>query len=194
MRHGSRVPGQKPWWEPYLHGTAFLLCSPYTLMCMTYKLAYKSLDHALTKRRDKMANTARPLSRKRRALPTMTANRTPLGDSNGSIGLFNRLPRELRDLIYAEVLGNDVVRIWWDWERYAHFDSADPSVKSRYTLSRSNVSFLGTCRQIYIEAIGVLYRTNTFGFAWGVRDIELLGYFFRTICSHRLASITSVRI
>lgn len=105
MRHGSRVPGQKPWWEPYLHGTAILLCSPYTLMCMTYKLAYKSLDHALTKRRDKMANTARPLSRKRQALPTMTANRTPLGDSNGSIGLFNRLPRELRDLIYAEVLG-----------------------------------------------------------------------------------------
>jgi hypothetical protein len=165
-------------------------------MCMTCKLAYKPLDRALTKRQDKIANTATPLPCKRRAFSTTTMDGTPLGDSKGSIGLFHRLPRELRDLIYAEVLGNDVVHIWWscDRERYAHFDSADPSVKSRYTLSRSKVSFLRTCRQIYIEAIGVLYTTNTFGFAWGVTYLEPHGYFFHTIRLHRLASITSVRI
>ena len=99
-------------------------------------------------------------------------------------------------MIYGELLGNDLVRLFWVYgERiYVHFDRSDQSVNYMDLKPKSKVSFLRTCRQIYVEAMEVLYTTNTFGFEFNMHNLEPYCHFFRTIRPHRLASITSLRI
>ncbi|CAD6569590.1 MAG: hypothetical protein ASARMPRED_002958 [Alectoria sarmentosa] len=116
-------------------------------------------------------------------------------------GLFDRLPFEIRRLIYVYALGGDLLHLThtvvskeiphhagqWSRSYFHHYHTAgDPSPKHRLCL-------LKTCRQMYIEASEVLYGTNTFGII-GTHNLSLFCEFSRTIRKDRLDSITSVYI
>ena len=107
------------------------------------------------------------------------------------MGLFNRLPRELRDMVYEQVFGNDFVYLSWfqPHRGSGFFGTADRSAHRR----KGNVAFLRTCRNVYVEAIRVLYSTNTFGFGFNMHTNTPHG-FFLAISSQHLAIITSVYI
>lgn len=106
------------------------------------------------------------------------------------MGLFNRLPRELRDMVYQEVLGNDFLFLSWFQPRggNGYFAIADRSARSK-----GKFALLKTCRNIYVEAIPILYSSNTFGFAFNMHTNTPHG-FFHAIPSQYLATITSIYI
>lgn len=116
--------------------------------------------------------------------------------------LLTRLPLELRLQIYTYVLGNQTIHIATkstptDPPHYCHFTHIlcpEPFDKTRLmpcydlghyeviarqpvppkpTYSRNTLGLVKTCRQIYTEAMPLLYSTNTF-------DIEA-DYSFRTL-------------
>ena len=111
------------------------------------------------------------------------------------MGLFNRLPRELRDMVYEEVLGNDCVHLSWiqEHKRFVYYDSANGSVIYAGYRRKSKVALLRTCRSVYVEAIRVLYSTNTFGFDFNRHTNTSYG-FFHAVPPQRVAIITSIHI
>jgi hypothetical protein len=62
-------------------------------------------------------------------------------------------------------------------------DCLDPS-----PLSRANLGLLQTCRQIYTEAVDLLYSENTFDFA----TAESFNSFAKTVLPRRLAVTTAL--
>ena len=52
------------------------------------------------------------------------------------------------------------------------------------------IGILGTCRQVYTEAVEILYNTNTFS----VNNLWTLIDFSRAIPTHRLAAVTRLQI
>jgi len=155
------------------------------------RLGFRHGFDKMENRRKFYASMPKPLPRKRRTLSTYTE-----GATISRTGLFGRLPYELRRMIYVCILGNDLVRVTcvWGKKRFGHFDSNDLAYTFDRTRSKSKVALLKTCRQIYIEAMEVLYTTNTFGFSFNKNNLEPHGYFPSTIRPSRLASITSLRI
>ena len=133
----------------------------------------------------KRADTPKPFPQKRMDLSSTCLTRIP--ESEETMGLFNRLPRELRDMVYEEVLGNDLVYLSW-FQPYN-----DMSANLRRHRRKGKVAFLRTCRNIYLEAIRVLYSINTFGFDFNLFTNSPHG-FLSAIPSQRFAIITSLYI
>ena len=126
--------------------------------------------------------------------------------------LFTRLPPEIRAMIFAEALeGHSVFHIVSLYRRVGHVrcslahgtDIERRCIYNRHNffpifsdkvgdinLSNINLGLLQTCRQMYCEAIKLLYSTNTFDFA----HPENFTSFARTVRPQRLAAITSVQI
>lgn len=116
-------------------------------------------------------------------------------------GLFDRLPFEIRRLIYIYALGGDLLQLTqtsfskktgyhayqWSLPYFRHYLAAEEH-SPKYQLG-----LLMTCRQVYIEASPVLYSTNTFGII-GAHDLPLFCEFSQTIRKDRLDSITSMYI
>ena len=66
-----------------------------------------------------------------------------------------RLPLELREHVYRHAL--------------PHSLSSGSGEKKLIKWCSSDIGILGTCRQVNIEAMRVLYATNEFGFSWMLR-------------------------
>ena len=133
----------------------------------------------------KEADPPKPFLQKRMDLSKTCLARIP--GSEETMGLLNQLPRELRDMIYEEVLGNDLVYLSW----FQPFK--DRFANSRGHRLKGKAALLRTCRSVYVEAIRVLYSTNTFGFDFDMHTNTRYG-FFRAIPSQHLAIITSMYI
>jgi hypothetical protein len=129
---------------------------------------------------------------------------------------FAKLPVELRFKIYKFVLSYSIIHTLALRRRMAHAKCSankesdieraclpqdheyicrhpiwsDDEPWNPVTLSRADLALLRTCRQIYVEAINILYSSNTFDFA----TAESFNSFARTILSRRLAVITSLAI
>lgn len=148
----------------------------------------------LLKRRSRSSKTeSSPLPRERRALS--------VSQKVSNAGLFDRLPVEIRHMIYVYALGGNLLHLIrtatsneigyhaceWSQPYFHHYHTAGkPSPKYGLCL-------LKTCRQIYIEASPVVYSTNTFGF-WGAHSLSMFCEFSRTIRKDRLDSIASIYI
>lgn len=126
---------------------------------------------------------------------------------------FLSLPVEIREQIYAEVLGNDTIHITQLPNRLGHIrcnssllsplqDRSScnrecfPTTTGIHTYRRgtfldhnatseNSLALLQTCRQTYNEASWMLYETNTFEF----NHPQSLVFLARTLRSSRLASI-----
>lgn len=132
------------------------------------------------------ADSPNPCPQNRMDLSATCLARIP--GSENSMGLFDRLPRELRDMIYEEVLGNQFLYISWFQPRRGngYFGIADRSARRN-----GKLALLKTCRDIYIEAIPIFYSTNTFAFGFNMRTNTPLG-FFHAIPPQYLGIITSI--
>ena len=125
------------------------------------------------------------------------------GSMNQSCMLLQRLPLELRLIIFSHVIGNDQFRIITiPWKLVAA-----PDIEGNVSMTRDHISsffgrspnqrrgfssgnaLLQTCRQIYQEAIDVLYATNTFVFL----DFPTFETFAKTILPARLNAIRSLQ-
>ena len=113
--------------------------------------------------------------------------------------LYDILPLELRQEIYAYVLGRDMFRlISVPWKvttaadifgnvsmTQAHFDP-----KRAKSKQSRGIALLQTCRQIYNESVDLLYSTNTFV----VHDFATMTTFAKSIPVHHFNTIRSLRI
>lgn len=127
---------------------------------------------------------------------------------NTSSHLLARLPLELRRQIYAYVLGNQVVHILLTPTRIAHVCCASPTHTdfSRTCYPRARqlfvpepvpippsdiaIGLLLSCRQIYAEALPILYSLNTFDFD----DLSAFNLFAKNISPSGLSSIKSLHL
>ena len=145
----------------------------------------------------------KPLPRKRRALSTTSSRRTLPSRSQ----LLNRLPLEIRFEIYRYVLGDNLLHLVQGKKQISHVRcraasvpdyarSCRPSAASTAarlfpgSTSNGNLALLQTCRQVYQEAIDLLYSTNVFD----LDDPRTLFYLSRSIRPQRLASITKLHV
>ncbi|KAL8743659.1 MAG: hypothetical protein Q9190_004017 [Brigantiaea leucoxantha] len=120
--------------------------------------------------------------------------------------LLNRLPPELRRNIYIHLFGRNTIHIANLGKRLAHVrcnsDGRDPDRMcypaaqfynaQRYIvpISNGNIALLKTCRQIYVEAIDILYSSSTFDFD----RIRTLFDFIHSLRSQRLAAVQTMNI
>jgi hypothetical protein len=133
---------------------------------------------------------------------------------------FFRLPKELRDMIYAEVFGEPgVFHVFKLWRRMGYIKCPFAQCERRgcvncqlkdqvpWTLVKTETgylpypgshtqvsgilfSFLESCRRVYTEGIEFIYARNTFDFA----NPEAFLSFASTIPAGRLATIRSLQI
>lgn len=176
--------------------------------------------------------------------PKLSESRRHLSTSSISpvvqtCALLTKLPLELREMIFQEVLGNSQIHIlslpkrmghitcqsqdrdhrrlcfpprertdprvlypWFDGQHnlypYGHGDQGQVAIWAPpacdfyrdFDLSHSRLPLLQSCRQIYSEAINLLYTKNTFDFA----HPRTLIWFTRTIVPERLALIASLQL
>ncbi len=139
----------------------------------------------------------KPLPRRRRTLST------PTGEAQfKNMGMFNRLPYELRYMIYVAAIGNRVLQIIHvpSQKRIGHVDYhlTDPkpilTVRTKPYPLTGKTSLLKTCRQIYVEAARVLYTTNTLTGLYYAHHWTQYTQFLPTVRTERLASIMSLYI
>lgn len=153
--------------------------------------------------RRKRANDPKKVSRRRRKLSTSTRFA-----SNVDCALLARLPIELRLEIYTYVLGGNLLHIFQVPRRLAHKSChATPSkgyvrsccpitqrnnVRKGYPgpFSSANIALLQTCRQIYLEAINVLYTTNIFD----IDHLQTLIYLSKSIPPQQFATISTLHV
>ena len=128
--------------------------------------------------------------------------------TNASSPLLCKLPLEIRRKIYAYALGQQVVHILLVPRRITHISctsptatdftrvccpDADPSRVPRHVPtppSKIAVALLRTCRQIYAEALPVLYESNTFD----TNDLSAFVFLAAAIPPKGLASIRSLHV
>uniref|UniRef100_A0A093UTM8 ABC transporter A family member 6 n=1 Tax=Talaromyces marneffei PM1 TaxID=1077442 RepID=A0A093UTM8_TALMA len=124
--------------------------------------------------------------------------------SQQTAGLLERLPIELRLLIYNEVLGHHRVHVVFEfglreyrtykrrehleWRWSGRVDGNPGPPNGMMGKIKLNFAILLTCRQIYSEAIDILYSTTTFLFA----TRQLLSSFPSLVLPHRFALISSI--
>ena len=153
--------------------------------------------------RRKRANDPKKVSRRRRKLSTSARFA-----SNVDCHLLRRLPIELRLEIYTYVLGGNLLHIFQVPKRLAHkcchttpskgyFRSCCPTtqrinVRKGYPgpFSSANTAILRTCRQIYLEAINVLYTTNIFD----IDHLQTLLYLSKSIPHQHFATISTLHV
>ncbi|KAI9876698.1 MAG: hypothetical protein M1830_005904 [Pleopsidium flavum] len=154
--------------------------------------------------KDRNARLPKPLCANRER--KLSVSYDPKLNLNSS--LLGRLSPELRLQIYGYVLGGNLIHLVLVRQRIAHVccTSSSPNdferdcceiirhsvVPRSLDLPRSaiSLSLLRSCRQIYNEAIRLLYSANTFD----VDDLSALLHFSRAILPQRLASITRLHI
>ena len=110
--------------------------------------------------------------------------------TTSNIGSLNYLPLEIRRMIYVAIMGERTLRV----RKLRNRLSID--FEPRDTPSYPRVAFLQSCRQIYLEASDVLYKTNTFLIYYDMGEKPLSGFleFSEQIPPGRLKSITRIRI
>lgn len=117
------------------------------------------------------------------------------------IGIFAKLPVEIRQMVFTYVLGGHIIDPIYEWlaARWIYHDCGTrgfvgPNLCACLGEDRKHrLALLQTCRQIYIEAIGLLYSTNSFGiYTYNVMDPIVC--FFRAIQPQRLAFITTIDV
>ncbi|MCJ1225166.1 hypothetical protein MMC12_001815 [Toensbergia leucococca] len=148
-------------------------------------------------------------------LPTMRRQLTGLGSPSPQslISPFlTKLPPEIRLQIYAYLLGDSVLHLVHLRHRLTHVRCASPAPLDApldaphvcypstgghhlYPIyiglnPRLEIAILRTCRQIYTEAMPVLYSTNTFD----MDNLDCLIYLSQTIRRTRLASIRTLNL
>ena len=135
------------------------------------------------------------------------------GSRNEKCMLLRKLPLELRLAIFSHVLGNDAFRLvtipwrviavpdiegnlsmtgkyfdankaWGDTELDSNNNAPEVFIRS------SRTAILTTCRQIYPEAVDLLYTTNTFI----LHDFSTLATFAKSIPPQRLNAIRSLTV
>ena len=125
------------------------------------------------------------LAERNRDLPrAFSPTRTPVSLSydsvqDNSVPLLSKLPIEIRRLVYAHALGNRLVHLIAITSKLAHFGCEGSSVSPRICVCRRSrhaarldqnspyssviaVNLLRANRQIYAEALPVLYSSNIF--------------------------------
>lgn len=130
--------------------------------------------------------------------------------SNVDCAFLSRLPIELRLEIYTLVLGGKLLHIVQLPRKLAHrscpsaneygyrtccqttlrTNVQNSAPKARESLSSAGTAILQSCRQIYMEAIDLLYNSNVFDFD----HLQTFVYFFKSIPSPRLATISTLHI
>ncbi|KAL8720475.1 MAG: hypothetical protein Q9225_002663 [Loekoesia sp. 1 TL-2023] len=134
--------------------------------------------------------------RKRRALSA-----TRLYDVQPKCAFLSRVPGEVRNIIYLLVLGNRRLGIHDRGPgplkgRIRH--SEIPPQQTGFTdtvsfLTTNKLAILQTCRQIYLEAVDILYTTNHFQML-RMQDMKVFTQFMQSISPTRLASITNLTL
>lgn len=134
---------------------------------------------------------------------------------NENCMLLRKLPLELRLEIFSHVLGNDAFRlISIPWrvvavpdlegnvsmaEKYDHFHNYNMPLLGPYMqldnapelfIRSSGTAILRTCRQIYLEAVDLLYTSNTFI----LHDFHTLVTFAKSVPPQRLNTIRKLKV
>ncbi|KAL8931076.1 MAG: hypothetical protein Q9208_000179 [Pyrenodesmia sp. 3 TL-2023] len=154
--------------------------------------------------RERLANTPKPLPAHRpRSLSTVA-----VGKANARCQFLSMLPLEIRQEIYKYVVGSKRIHIVRKGKHIAHIrckcleetdftrecrpgatGTHEGDSKISFT-SNGNVALLRTCRQIYTEAIEIMYSSNTFDFD----HQDLFLFFARSILPQRLARIRNLHL
>jgi len=128
--------------------------------------------------------------------------------TNASSPLLCKLPLEIRRKIYAYALGQQVIHILLVPHRITHICCTSPTVTDFTRVccphagtspvpqhvptppSKIPVALLRTCRQIYTEALPVLYGLNTFD----INDLSAFVFLAAAIPPKGLASMRSLHV
>ena len=152
------------------------------------------------------------LKRRNGAMPeALSSKRQPISlaydpTHDAAVPFLAKLPIEIRELIYTYALGNHLVHLLAEPRRITHFrcetsSVADPqrgchrqvpSSLEKAAPSNSTISanLLRTNRQIYAEALPVLYSCNKFD----VNDLGVFNIFANNISPAGLSSIRTVHL
>ncbi|KAL8781270.1 MAG: hypothetical protein Q9194_000465 [Teloschistes cf. exilis] len=144
--------------------------------------------------RDKPTKTAR--HRKRRALSTATTS-----EMQSSCAFLHQLPGEIRNAIYKQLLGNRRLSILGSFTSsnkngitHREISQAD---NGEFVLARhmhtTKLSILLTCRQIYTEAVAILYGTNCFHLH-GLSHLPDFNRFVQIIPHTRMSCIAELTV
>ena len=155
--------------------------------------------------KERMENAPKPLPEHRpRSLSLLSIPR-PLSPCH----FLAKLPLEIREEIYKYVVGGNLVHIVRKGDKLAHVRCAfdrpwDLFRECRRAAARTcyddvptlaftangNVALLRTCRQIYTEAVNIMYKHNSFDFD----HQDLFLFFSRSILPQRLAQIRRLEL
>ena len=119
---------------------------------------------------------------------------------DAAVPFLAKLPIEIRELVYTHALGNHLVHLLAVPRRITHFRCETSSVvdpqrachREKAPPSNSTISanILRTNRQIYAEALPVLYSCNRFD----VDDLSVFNIFANNISPAGLSSIRTVHL
>ncbi|KAL9005545.1 MAG: hypothetical protein Q9188_001706 [Gyalolechia gomerana] len=146
--------------------------------------------------RDSTASSRFGQRRTRRAL---SATRTLKSQSKCTF--LNKVPGEIRNVIYMLVLGDRCLAIYdrglGPWKSRVRHLEVPPS-QMGFTdpllfLPKNKLAILQTCRQLYVEAVDILYSTNHFQ-VLRMQDLKCFHQFMLSISPTRLASITDLTL
>jgi hypothetical protein len=168
----------------------------------------------LSSRRSCTEDPRKALKRRNKLLPkSLSQNRKAISlsytiDSWGTSPFLTKLPLELRQKIYRYALGDHLIHILLTPGRITHIRCTSPTppdlertccpsvlnhVTTQLTLippSEITALLLRTCRQIYTEALPLLYSTNAFDFD----DLSTFNIFAATMPRPGLAAIKTLHL
>ncbi|KAL8782303.1 MAG: hypothetical protein Q9213_005497 [Squamulea squamosa] len=156
----------------------YTACNPIYTAYKSRKPSFRQKQKAARRARERIDNAPKPLpTRRPRSLSSLPQNlqRESL--------LLSRLPLELRQEIYTYVIGGSLVHVLrkgkhlahvrckrqteTDFERYCRPHASYTCHSGMSTLgstANGNIALLRTCRQVYVEAVEIMYAQNTFEF------------------------------
>ncbi|KAI4101774.1 MAG: hypothetical protein LQ345_007399 [Seirophora villosa] len=157
------------------------------------------------RRKELLENAPQPLPAHR----ARTLSVLPTSKSQAQSAFLTRLPLEVRQEIYAYVIGGSLAHIvrkgrklahvrckhsqgedLLRWCRTAAIGTCHDNASMLASTSNGNIALLRSCSQIYNEAIGLLYASNTFDFD----HQDLFLFFSRSILPPRLAAIRRLHL
>lgn len=176
----------------------------YLLWYVSYRRHHPSSEKAFrARKKHRKATKPKPLSQKRR---TLSISFDP--KLNAQSPLLS-LPAELRLQIYNYVLGGKRIHLLSMPKSVGHIQcysshkisrvcNCIPETKLNMSAAEKSLGgfgpsmngILGTCRQVYTEAVEILYNTNTFS----INNLWTLIDFSKAIPSQRLAGVTRLQI
>ena len=157
----------------------------------------------LARKHKKRPTISRPTILEPKPLRRQLTLLTHSDDTNGDALLLQKLPIELRILIYSHAIGNDRFRlITIPWKVVAAPDSDGnlsmtqehfhftPEIARPKRLPSNGNALLMTCRQVYSEAVDLLYSGNAFV----LHDLQTLATFAESVPRQRLDAIRKLEI